>query len=132
MGEAGLKRDHPVLAFLARDKCVLRPACSTCPCPAASAATGAGRPLNPAVGRAWIGRPSLLCSCMLLSWRACLRLPCLTTACPLPACHAAPPIIPPNCRHARSLSVFREGLEAFRKAYPFLVTTSLKANAARR
>ena len=69
---------------------------------------------------------------MLLSWRACLRLPCLTTACPLPACHAAPPIIPPNCRHARSLSVFREGLEAFRKAYPFLVTTSLKANAARR
>lgn len=25
------------------------------------------------------------------------------------------------CRHARSLSIYREGLEAFHKAYPFLV-----------
>ena len=50
-------------------------------------------------------------------------LPCRSP--PLPACLSL-------CRHARSLSVFREGLEAFQKAYPFLVTTSLKANAARR
>ncbi len=28
---------------------------------------------------------------------------------------------PRSCRHARSLSIFREGLEAFHKAYPFLV-----------
>ena len=33
MGEAGLKRDHPVLAFLARDKCVLRPALLCLPLP---------------------------------------------------------------------------------------------------
>jgi dual specificity MAP kinase phosphatase len=33
-------------------------------------------------------------------------------------------------KHVRSLSIYREGLEAFHKAYPFLVTTSVKAGAA--
>ncbi|KAL4421080.1 hypothetical protein ABPG77_001375 [Micractinium sp. CCAP 211/92] len=35
-------------------------------------------------------------------------------------------------KHARSVSLFRDGLEAFQKLYPFLVTTSLKSGAAAR
>ncbi|KAL4422489.1 hypothetical protein ABPG75_008686 [Micractinium tetrahymenae] len=35
-------------------------------------------------------------------------------------------------KHARSMSLYREGLEAFQKQYPFLVTTSLKSGAAAR
>ena len=33
---------------------------------------------------------------------------------------------------AASLGVLREGLPAFQKAYPFLVTASVKSNAGRR
>ncbi|EFN52440.1 hypothetical protein CHLNCDRAFT_138968 [Chlorella variabilis] len=37
-----------------------------------------------------------------------------------------------NEKRARSIAVFREGLEAFQQRYPFLVTTSVRAGAGRR
>lgn len=36
-----------------------------------------------------------------------------------------------TCRHARSLSIYREGLEAFHKAYPFLVRIRCRAAPCR-
>lgn len=36
------------------------------------------------------------------------------------------------CRHARSIGLFKEGLDAFQQRYPFLVTTSLRSGAAAR
>jgi hypothetical protein len=45
-----------------------------------------------------------------------------------------PALLPPLlcCRHARSIGLFKEGLDAFQQRYPFLVTTSLRSGAAAR
>ena len=74
---------------------------------------------------------SSCCSCLLL--RVCCRLSIphsamvscigLHPACPrtCPAHSMLVLNLSFTCRHARSLSIYREGLEAFHKAYPFLV-----------
>ena len=71
----------------------------------------------------------MLCRIETPTQHAC-RLPSATS----PACAAhhqsalASFICAFPCRHARSLSIYREGLEAFHKAYPFLVGPGGLAN----
>ena len=57
--------------------------------------------------------------------QACWSAPAATCA-----SESSRPLLCPACRHAKSVSYFREGLEAFQKAYPFLVTSSQRASAA--
>lgn len=117
-GDATLKKDHPVVAFLAKDKWVLTMSVNHLwdreSGMGGTTAQPASRPRQ--LGRN-IAPPLSPQAAPYLHSHAPSHVPVLRVVC---------------CRHARSLSVFREGLEAFQQRYSFLVTTSVRQGAVRR